>query len=66
MRKGKLFEREWVAERLVQAVKETGVEGRRGAGTGRVRRCHRERGKRRNGIRRWDERVSFKSWKLQV
>ena len=43
VRKEKLFKGEWVAERLVQVVKETGVEGKGGAGTGRVRRCHRER-----------------------
>ena len=30
MRKEKLFEREWEAGRLVQVVKETGVEGRGG------------------------------------
>lgn len=48
-----MFEREWVAERLVQAVKETGVEGRRGAETGRVRRCHRERGQEKE----WDQEV---------
>ena len=46
-----MFEREWEAGRLVQVVKETGVEGRGGARTGRARRCHREGGKRRNGVR---------------
>ena len=40
-----------VAERLVQVVKETGVEGRGSAGTGRVRRCHRERGQEKE----WDQ-----------
>ena len=32
VRKEKLFEGEWVAERLVQVVRETGMEGRGGAG----------------------------------
>ena len=50
----------------MQVVKETGVEGRGGTGTGRVRRCHRERRQEKEWGQVGGTSVSFKSRKLQV